>query len=65
MANTGYGYGVDDSPEYSEWLMYLFTRFLGSQPDMPVGEALRRAKSYYLGSAPSGGISVYHEKRFC
>ncbi|MFQ5614629.1 MAG: hypothetical protein ACE5H9_21110, partial [Anaerolineae bacterium] len=62
VANTGYGYGVDDSPEYSEWLMHLFARFLGSQPNMPVGEALRLAKKHYLGTAPSGGISVYHEK---
>ena len=67
VANTGYGYGVDDAPEYTEWLMHLYARFLGSQYeeddiDMPIGEALRLAKKRYIGSAPSGGLSVYHEK---
>ncbi|RME47699.1 MAG: hypothetical protein D6796_07375, partial [Caldilineae bacterium] len=62
VANTGYGYGVDDSPEYSEWLMYLFARYLGKQANMPVGEALTRAKRHYLGTAPSGGFSAYDEK---
>jgi hypothetical protein len=62
VANTGYGYGVDDAPEYTEWLMVLFARALGSKDYMPVGEALRLAKRHYIGSAPSGGLSVYHEK---
>jgi hypothetical protein len=62
VANTGYGYGVDDSPEYTEWLMVLFTRFLARQDTMPVGEALRLAKQHYLGTAPSGGVSIYHYK---
>jgi hypothetical protein len=53
---------VDDSPEYTEWLMVLFTRFLARQDTMPVGEALRLAKQHYLGTAPSGGVSIYHYK---
>jgi hypothetical protein len=62
VANTGYGYGVDDSPEYSEWLMQLYARFLGQRHNVPVGEALRQAKERYIGSAPSAGLSIYHEK---
>ena len=62
VANTGYGYGMDDSIALSERLMHLFARELGRVPNVPVGQALRKAKLRYLGSLPSGGLSLYHAK---
>jgi hypothetical protein len=62
LANTGYGYGMDDSVAFSERLYYLFTQKLSSDSQMPVGEALRWAKNHYLGSVPSGGFGTYDEK---
>ncbi|RLC61196.1 MAG: hypothetical protein DRI48_11025, partial [Chloroflexi bacterium] len=62
IANTGYGYGMDDSVAFTERVMHLFTQKLTSDQYVPVGEALTWAKNEYLGSAPSGGYGTYHEK---
>jgi hypothetical protein len=62
VANTGYGFGVDDAIAASELLMLYFTQELGSQPTMPIGQALINAKQRYAGSATSGGFSVFDEK---
>jgi hypothetical protein len=42
--------------------MLYFAQELGSQANMPVGEALLRAKQRYVGHAPHGGFSRYDEK---
>jgi hypothetical protein len=42
--------------------MYWFSYKLTSAPDMAVGEALRWAKSRYMGEVPSGGFNEYDEK---
>ena len=55
IGNTGYGYGMDDAVSFTERVMHLFAQELTRQANMPVGEALQRAKQRYLGGAPSGG----------
>ncbi len=62
LANTGYGYGMDDAVALSEQLMLFFTQELGADSSVPIGQALVHAKQRYVGSAPSGGFSVYDEK---
>jgi hypothetical protein len=62
VANTGYGYGVDDAVALSEQLMLYFTQELGTQTQMPLGQALVNAKHRYAFSATSGGFGVYDEK---
>jgi len=62
VGNTGYGLGDTTEIAYSEQLLLYFAQELGSQEDMPVGEALVNAKQRYVGSAPSGGFSRYDEK---
>jgi hypothetical protein len=62
VANTGFGYGMDDAIALSEQLMLFFTRELGAGSSVPIGGALMNAKRRYVGSAPSGGFSVYDEK---
>jgi hypothetical protein len=62
VGNTGYGYGMDDSIEATEMLMLMFSQELGRNQSVPVGLAFLRAKHRYVGSLPSGGMSVYHEK---
>ncbi|MFP4344643.1 MAG: hypothetical protein ACLFU8_08115, partial [Anaerolineales bacterium] len=62
IANTGYGYGMDDSVAGSERLMLFFTRALGKSSPTTIGEALREAKLHYLTSLPPGGLSVYDTK---
>lgn len=47
LGNSGFGYGDDAAVALSEELVSAFVRYLGSQADMPVGEALRRAKKDY------------------
>ena len=47
IGNSGFGYGDDAAVALSEELATSFVRYLGSQADMPVGEALRRAKQDY------------------
>jgi hypothetical protein len=47
IGNTGFGYGDDAAVALSEELVDAFVRYLGSQRDMPVGEALRLAKREY------------------
>ena len=62
MANTGYGYGVDDTVAASEQLMLFFTQELGTQDSIAVGQALANAKQRYVGSAVAGGFGAYDEK---
>jgi len=47
IGNTGFGYGDDAAVALSEELATRVIRYLGSQTNMPVGEALRRAKQDY------------------
>jgi len=61
-ANTGYGYGMDDSIAYTERVMQLLADKLTSVQGMSVGEALRWAKQRYIGGVPSGGFGTYDEK---
>jgi hypothetical protein len=62
VANTGYGYGMDDAVAASEQLMLFFTQEMGVRNAVPIGEALVNAKQRYVGWTPSGGFSVYDEK---
>ncbi|RLC94306.1 MAG: hypothetical protein DRI77_11060 [Chloroflexi bacterium] len=62
VGNTGYGLGDTTEIAYSEKLMLYFAQELGRAEDIPVGEALMRAKQRYVGGASSGGFSRYDEK---
>jgi hypothetical protein len=65
VANTGYGYGVDDAIAASEQLMLFFTQELGfdsASGGNSVGQALVNAKLRYAGGATFGGFSVFDEK---
>jgi hypothetical protein len=62
VANTGFGYGMDDSVALSEQLMLFFAKELGAEDSVPIGWALVEAKQRYVGSAPAGGFGVYDEK---
>ncbi|MGD9092288.1 MAG: hypothetical protein PVF74_05545, partial [Anaerolineales bacterium] len=65
VANTGFGYGVDDAIAASEQLMLFYTQELGfdnGQNGVAVGQALVNAKQRYTGNATFGGFSVFDEK---
>jgi len=62
FANTGYGYGMDDSIAFSERLMSLFAELLTDPTVNTVGDAWRLAKQKYVGTLPSGGFGLYDEK---
>ncbi|MEA3401584.1 MAG: hypothetical protein U9R79_10125, partial [Armatimonadota bacterium] len=62
LANTGYGYGMDDAAALSERLMGDFVEELGSGSDVPIGQALVRAKQRYINSAGAGSLGLYDEK---
>ena len=62
VGNTGYGYGMSDSIDGSEKLMWYFAQELGREKSMPAGEALMRAKRRYFGNTASGGLSDIHRK---
>jgi hypothetical protein len=62
IANTGYGYGMDDSIAGSERVMLFFTEALDNASAVPVGMALRDAKLRYLRSLPAGGLTAYDAK---
>ncbi len=62
VANTGFGYGMDDSIAFTEKLMHLFSEELAQETGVSVGYAMQRAKQRYLSSAPSGGFGTYDEK---
>jgi hypothetical protein len=65
VANTGFGYGVDDTIAASEQLMLFFTQELGfdnGSGGVAVGQALVNAKQRYTGNATFGGFSVFDEK---
>jgi hypothetical protein len=62
VANTGYGYGMDDAITHSEDLYLKLTQQLGSAAGKPVGQALVEAKQRYLGDAAAAGFGVYDEK---
>ena len=62
IANTGYGYGMDDAIAGSEQVYLHFQRMLGSEDVISVGEALRRAKWAYVQQLGAGGLGVYEEK---
>ncbi len=47
IGNSGFGYGDDAAVALSEELMTSFIRYLGSQANMSIGEALRRSKQDY------------------
>jgi hypothetical protein len=53
---------MDDAVSFTERLMHLFARYVTGQAQMPVGQALVRAKRQYLGEVPSGGFGTYDEK---
>jgi hypothetical protein len=62
IANTGYGYGMDDAVTNSELLMLYFTENLGAESVVSIGQALVDAKQRYVGNAPAGGFGIYDEK---
>jgi hypothetical protein len=62
VANTGYGYGMDDAIAGSEQIYYYFQKMLGSEDEITAGEALRRAKWYFLQRLGIGGLGPYEEK---
>jgi hypothetical protein len=62
VANTGYGYGMDDAIAGSEQVYYDFQKMLGSQDEIAAGEALRRAKWQMVKQLGPGGLGVYEEK---
>ncbi|NPA89870.1 MAG: CSLREA domain-containing protein, partial [Chloroflexi bacterium] len=47
IGNSGFGYGDDAAVALSEELAASFIRYLGSQANMAVGDALRQAKQDY------------------
>lgn len=61
-ANTGFGYGVAHTDEFSERLMILFAEQLTATPDVTVGEAWMRAKQRFFAGAGPAGFGLYHEK---
>jgi hypothetical protein len=62
IANTGYGYGMDDAVTNSELLMLFFTENMGAASGVSIGQALVDAKQRYVGSVPAGGFGIYDEK---
>ncbi|MBL8055849.1 MAG: hypothetical protein JNK29_04080, partial [Anaerolineales bacterium] len=62
VANTGYGYGMDDSVYASEQLMLFYTQELGAAAGRSVGQALLDAKRRYFASLPAEGFGLYDEK---
>jgi hypothetical protein len=62
VANTGYGYGMDDAVAASEQLMLFFTQEMGADSSVSLGQALVAAKQRYIGGAASGGLGVYDDK---
>jgi hypothetical protein len=62
IANTGYGYGMDDAITHSELLYLYLTQELGATAEVPIGQALIQAKQRYLGSAAASGFGLYDEK---
>jgi hypothetical protein len=62
IANTGYGYGMDDAIAGSEQVYHYFQQALGSANQVAVGEALRQAKQRYVSELGTGGLGVYEEK---
>jgi hypothetical protein len=62
VANTGFGYGVDDTIAASEQLIFFHNQELGVPGGMAIGQALVNAKQRYAGAAITGGFSVFDEK---
>jgi hypothetical protein len=62
VANTGYGYGMDDAAALSERLMGNFVKELGRGSKVPIGRALIRAKQRYVNSASAASLGLYDEK---
>ncbi|RME44712.1 MAG: hypothetical protein D6791_12565, partial [Chloroflexi bacterium] len=62
IANTGYGYGVVPTNDYSELLMTYFVQMLTQMPDVTVGTALVQAKQRLIREAGPASFSLYHEK---
>jgi hypothetical protein len=62
MANTGFGYGIDDTIALTERLLQYLTQELGLQVPVTTGQALVNAKQRFAGSATLEGFSVYDEK---
>jgi hypothetical protein len=61
VANTGYGYGMDDAITNSELLYLYFTQELTDGPTS-IGKALVQAKGRYLSDVAASGFGVYDEK---
>jgi hypothetical protein len=62
VANTGYGYGMDEAAALSERLMGDFVAELGTGSEVAVGEALVRAQQRYVNSVAAGSLGLYDEK---
>ena len=62
IANTGFGYGMDDAATHSEQLYLNLTQQLGTEENKPLGKALVEAKQRYLGNAAAAGFGSYDEK---
>ncbi|MDQ4078655.1 MAG: hypothetical protein M3220_20745 [Chloroflexota bacterium] len=69
VANTGNGYGMDDSVDLSELLMLHFQEELGApdpisgeDQDVPLGWALVRAKQRYFNWVGPVSFGLYREK---
>jgi hypothetical protein len=62
IANTGYGYGMDDAVTNSEQLYLYFTQELGEVPNATIGQAFVDAKQRYLSMTSASGFGIYDEK---
>jgi hypothetical protein len=62
VANTGFGFGVDDAIAATEQLMLYYTQEIGLEAEVAVGQALTNAKQRFAGMATSSGFSIYDEK---
>jgi hypothetical protein len=62
VANTGYGYGMDDAIADSERLAVFFSQQLGADKPVAVGQALVNAKKRFADDTGAGTFNVYAEK---
>ncbi|HEX7183099.1 MAG TPA: kelch repeat-containing protein, partial [Thermoanaerobaculia bacterium] len=61
IANTGYGWGLEEGVGYGERIVELFTEEMTAGGTVVVGDAIRRAKLRYFLQVPSA-VNGYDEK---
>ncbi|MFQ5342184.1 MAG: hypothetical protein ACE5F6_11630, partial [Anaerolineae bacterium] len=62
LLNTGYGYGVAWSDDFSEQVLTYFVQEIARTPGVTVGMALVRAKQRFFNGAGPASFGLYHEK---